>query len=52
MKTRFLLPAYRELREALRYYNMQRVLLGEEFNVSRNSPKRGIRFPCQSVVVR
>ena len=31
MKTRFLLPAYRELREAIRYYNMQRVLPGGEF---------------------
>jgi hypothetical protein len=31
LKTRFLPPAHRELREAIRYYNMQRVLLGEEF---------------------
>lgn len=31
MKIRFLLPARRELREAVRYYNAQRVRLGEEF---------------------
>ena len=31
MKTRFLLPARRELKEAVRYYNAQRVRLGEEF---------------------
>lgn len=31
MKTRFLLPARRELNEAVRYYNAQRVSLGEEF---------------------
>ncbi|MDX6559674.1 MAG: hypothetical protein QOF72_2723 [Blastocatellia bacterium] len=31
MKARFLLPARRELNEAVHYYNAQRVLLGEEF---------------------
>ena len=31
MKARFLLPARRELNEAVRYYNAQRVRLGEEF---------------------
>ena len=31
MKTRFLLPARRELNEAIRYYHAQRVKLGEEF---------------------
>lgn len=31
MRTRFLLPARRELKEAVRYYNAQRVRLGEEF---------------------
>lgn len=31
MKVRFLLTARRELREAVRYYNVQRVRLGEEF---------------------
>ena len=31
MKTRFLLPARRELNEAVRYYNAQRVRLGDEF---------------------
>ena len=31
MKTRFLLPARRELNEAVRYYNAQRIRLGEEF---------------------
>lgn len=31
MKIRFLLPARRELSEAVRYYNAQRVRLGEEF---------------------
>ncbi len=31
MKTRFLLPARSELREAVHYYNAQRVRLGEEF---------------------
>lgn len=31
MKTRFLLPAQRELVEAVNYYNAQRVRLGEEF---------------------
>ena len=31
MKTRFLLPARRELKEAVHYYNAQRVGLGEEF---------------------
>ena len=30
MKARFLLPARRELNEAVRYYNAQRVRLGEE----------------------
>jgi hypothetical protein len=31
VKARFLLPARRELNEAVHYYNAQRVLLGEEF---------------------
>ena len=31
MKIRFLPPTHRELREAIRYYNTQRVMLGEEF---------------------
>jgi hypothetical protein len=31
VKTRFLLPARRELNEAVRYYNAQRIRLGEEF---------------------
>lgn len=31
MKIRFLLPARRELREAVEYYNAQRIGLGEEF---------------------
>jgi toxin ParE2 len=31
LKTRFLLPARRELREAVRYYNAQPVRRGEEF---------------------
>ncbi len=31
MKTRFLLPARRELRETVRYYNTQVSRLGEEF---------------------
>ena len=31
MKARFLLPARRELNEAVRYYNAQRVRLDEEF---------------------
>ena len=31
MKIRFLPPARRELKEAVRYYNAQRVRLGEEF---------------------
>ena len=31
MKTRFLLPARRELNEAICYYNAQRVNLGDEF---------------------
>lgn len=31
MKIRFLRPAHRELREAVRYYNAQRVRLGEDF---------------------
>ena len=31
MKTRFLLPARRELVDAIRYYNAQRVRLGDEF---------------------
>jgi hypothetical protein len=31
LKARFLLPARRELNEAVHYYNAQRVLLGEEF---------------------
>lgn len=31
MKTRFLLPARLELIEAIRYYNAQRVRLGDEF---------------------
>jgi len=33
LKTRFLLPARTELREAVRYYNAQRVRLGEEFRI-------------------
>lgn len=31
MKVHFLLPARRELNEAVRYYNLQRVQLGDEF---------------------
>jgi toxin ParE2 len=31
LKIRFLLPARRELKEAVRYYNAQRVRLGDEF---------------------
>ena len=31
MKIRFLIPARRELSEAARYYNLQRVHLGDEF---------------------
>jgi len=31
LKTRFLSPARRELNKAVRYYNAQRVRLGEEF---------------------
>jgi len=31
LKTRFLLPARNELREAVRYYNARRVRLGEDF---------------------
>jgi len=31
LKIKFLVPARRELREAVRYYNAQRVSLGEEF---------------------
>lgn len=31
MRTRFLLPARHELRDAVRYYNAQRIGLGEEF---------------------
>lgn len=31
MKTRFLLPARRELREAVHYYNVRRAGLGDEF---------------------
>ena len=31
MKARFLLPARRELDEAVRYYNAQRMRLGDEF---------------------
>jgi toxin ParE2 len=31
LKTRFLLPARRDLKEAVRYYNAQRISLGEEF---------------------
>lgn len=31
MKTRFLLPARRELNEAVLYYNLQRTYLGNEF---------------------
>lgn len=31
MKIRFLLPARRELRHAVRYYNVQRTRLGDEF---------------------
>ena len=31
MKTRFLLPAHQELIEAVRYYNAQRIQLGDEF---------------------
>jgi len=31
LKIRFLAPARRELTEAVRYYNVQRIRLGEEF---------------------
>ena len=31
MRARFLLPARRELMDAIRYYNAQRVRLGDEF---------------------
>lgn len=31
MRTKFLLPARHELNEAIRYYNAQRVRLGDEF---------------------
>lgn len=31
MKIRFLVPARQELREAVRYYNVRRTRLGEEF---------------------
>ncbi len=31
MRTRFLLPAHRELNEAVLYYNLQRTHLGNEF---------------------
>jgi toxin ParE2 len=31
LKIRFLLPARRELKETVRYYNAQRVRLGDEF---------------------
>lgn len=31
MKTRFLLPARREFRDAVRYYNAQQLRLGDEF---------------------
>lgn len=31
MKVRFLIPARRELREVVRYYNVQRERLGDEF---------------------
>jgi hypothetical protein len=31
LKTRFLPPAHQELIEAVRYYNAQRIRLGDEF---------------------
>lgn len=46
MKARFLLPARRELNEAVRYYNLQRVDLGDEFRDEAWEAVRRIReFP-------
>ena len=46
MKTRFLLPARRELNEAVRYYNLQRGDLGESFRDEAWEAVRRIReFP-------
>jgi toxin ParE2 len=46
LKTRFLLPARRELNEAVRYYNLQRVDLGDEFrDEAWEAVRRSREFP-------